>query len=345
MNITFLIGNGFDLGLGLKTRFHDFYKIYCSEKSSDSFIDCFKQEILNNIKNWSDFEKAFGEYANDFNSTDVDKYLAQYENFVESFHNYLVQQEKEFDLLDKQMIFSIMNKSLTSFYDIKPADKAIIKSTNNFSRTELKNYNYICFNYTNCLDNCVNILKKGFENKKITAPTGDVIHVHGYIKNYMIMGVNDPSQILNDDFAKNPRVLNEIIKPNINREIKMNYDNLATQKIQDSNIICIYGMSLGETDKKWWQLIISWLKENFQRHLIFLSYEPSYKETFAHTWINSNTMILNKVTSYSNLTDAEKEQLKERIHVEFNHNIFGIDYTKNLKLNENNEIEKVNASA
>ncbi len=28
MNITFLIGNGFDLNLGLKTRYTDFYKYY-----------------------------------------------------------------------------------------------------------------------------------------------------------------------------------------------------------------------------------------------------------------------------------------------------------------------------
>ena len=29
MNITFLIGNGFDIGLGMPTRYEDFYEHYC----------------------------------------------------------------------------------------------------------------------------------------------------------------------------------------------------------------------------------------------------------------------------------------------------------------------------
>ena len=33
LNITFLIGNGFDIGLGLKTRYKDFYKYYCKPYS------------------------------------------------------------------------------------------------------------------------------------------------------------------------------------------------------------------------------------------------------------------------------------------------------------------------
>ena len=34
MNITFLIGNGFDVGLGMKSRFKDFFPIY-KEKSQN----------------------------------------------------------------------------------------------------------------------------------------------------------------------------------------------------------------------------------------------------------------------------------------------------------------------
>ena len=35
MNITFLIGNGFDINLGLKTRYSDFYP-YFIEKSTET---------------------------------------------------------------------------------------------------------------------------------------------------------------------------------------------------------------------------------------------------------------------------------------------------------------------
>lgn len=46
MNVTFLIGNGFDLGIGLKTAYADFYGIYCMPHQGDSpAVVKFKSEI------------------------------------------------------------------------------------------------------------------------------------------------------------------------------------------------------------------------------------------------------------------------------------------------------------
>ena len=36
MNITYLIGNGFDLNLGLRTRYTDFYDYYLNNTESDT---------------------------------------------------------------------------------------------------------------------------------------------------------------------------------------------------------------------------------------------------------------------------------------------------------------------
>lgn len=47
MQITFLIGNGFDIGLGLKTRYTEFYKEYIRLAPNDSEnIIKFKQELM-----------------------------------------------------------------------------------------------------------------------------------------------------------------------------------------------------------------------------------------------------------------------------------------------------------
>ena len=57
MNITFLIGNGFDLNLGLSTSFSSFvnsYKVLPSEPDSKHIID-FKNEIKNNTINHNSF--------------------------------------------------------------------------------------------------------------------------------------------------------------------------------------------------------------------------------------------------------------------------------------------------
>lgn len=65
MDITFILGNGFDIGLGMPTRYEDFYKEYCQIKAEDNDnIREFKEMLVNRnsargkkIINWADFEK------------------------------------------------------------------------------------------------------------------------------------------------------------------------------------------------------------------------------------------------------------------------------------------------
>ena len=49
MNITFLVGNGFDLNLGLKTKYTDFYPSYLAK----GYNDILAKEIEDNDKNWA----------------------------------------------------------------------------------------------------------------------------------------------------------------------------------------------------------------------------------------------------------------------------------------------------
>ena len=42
MNITFLVGNGFDLSAGLRTAYRDFYDWYCAQPSGNLDIQMFK---------------------------------------------------------------------------------------------------------------------------------------------------------------------------------------------------------------------------------------------------------------------------------------------------------------
>ena len=74
MNITFLIGNGFDLNLGLDTRYTDFLAEYLQDNSQDneeikSFkADIRKQQCGNSDTSenlWANAELAFGRYTDD----------------------------------------------------------------------------------------------------------------------------------------------------------------------------------------------------------------------------------------------------------------------------------------
>ena len=71
MNVTILVGNGFDLNLNLKTKYTDFLNYYCGDSGADHVtIQSFKQDILQDYKTWSDAELAFGRYTEKFLNDD-----------------------------------------------------------------------------------------------------------------------------------------------------------------------------------------------------------------------------------------------------------------------------------
>lgn len=45
MYVTFIIGNGFDLSLGMKTRYTDVYAEYMKEKSNNPTIQALKKGV------------------------------------------------------------------------------------------------------------------------------------------------------------------------------------------------------------------------------------------------------------------------------------------------------------
>lgn len=63
MNITFLIGNGFDLNQNKKTSYQDFYNYYLNIDSPKKDVSIFKKDISEDISSWADLELKFGEYT------------------------------------------------------------------------------------------------------------------------------------------------------------------------------------------------------------------------------------------------------------------------------------------
>ena len=102
VNITYMIGNGFDIALGLRTRYPDFLKYYCGlDKKDNPVLARFQDGIRNDkCRLWSSAEKAFGEF--DWSGFDE-------VNTVRTFHECLVDFENEFDayLLKQWKRFSL----------------------------------------------------------------------------------------------------------------------------------------------------------------------------------------------------------------------------------------------
>lgn len=323
MDVTFLIGNGFDLGIGLRTSYKSFYDVYCAtDDGPDGPIKDFKKSISKDYDTWADFESAFGEYA--FKVAEPNDYLQAFEDFVVSFSEYLKKEEKNFDSSKLDAIINGMKRGLTSYYKIKPNDRACIEALINANPVR---FNFISFNYTKCLDDCVTTLKKRSDcHQLIQGDIETVVHVHGYIDDGMVMGVNDISQIENEAFKKNPQVTEEILKPLQNQIYGMNFDTDTTKIINRSAIICVYGMSLGETDAKWWKLLIHWLQENSNHHLILLLHQEKISYTFQ--WKHFVNSTRNLLFAYSDITKEKQKLLEKQIHIDTDHDIFAMDLRK-----------------
>ena len=74
MRTVYLIGNGFDINLGLPTKYTDFYRYYLGlDRSNDSknvskLKEHLSQCLSSKEKYWSDLEEAMGRYTTELNS-------------------------------------------------------------------------------------------------------------------------------------------------------------------------------------------------------------------------------------------------------------------------------------
>lgn len=313
--ITFLIGNGFDINVGLHTRYRDFYEYYIENNKGDMLA----KAIGKDYDNWSDLELGLGKYTGKVSPEKEKEFWNSEPNLEDSLVDYLTEEVKKINLdaLEKKKeIASGMTESLLKFYENlqDDAQNAIEKI---LAEAKLQ-YSFINFNYTDVLDRCLKIIwlagvleSKGDE---------DVLHIHGTISGSMVLGVNDESQIANKEFRNNIGYRRLLIKKEINEFCGKGDFKKARDIIDASSIICIYGMSIGMTDKMWWQYLGKWLQEDDNRRLVIFAkgntnhkvkkYSGSYGEK-----------VKNQFRDNGELGDLW-DQIESKIYVEVNANIF-----------------------
>ena len=104
MKITVLVGNGFDISLGIKSSYGDFYTWYCAQKSDvahiQKFRDDIKEDMSRNVpseeKTWADFELGLGKYTANFTPDNVDEFIECLEDAQESIRDYLQTEQDKF---------------------------------------------------------------------------------------------------------------------------------------------------------------------------------------------------------------------------------------------------------
>lgn len=332
--ITFFIGNGFDLNVGLPTKYSQFYEYYKAKYPNDLLA----KEIDADYEYWADMEIGLGKYTSKINSENEDVFWESEELLEQALADYLEIQTNNVSI-DAQETASILRDSLMKFYEELPkAQKMdIIECIRSVGETIT--YSFISLNYTNILDLCVEAGKEVFSkevgnhktrNGSVYAHTiGDVLHLHGTINEELVLGVNDISQIANEDFGKNSLYREFLIKEEANTRFGQNKIQDARQLIDNSVIICVFGASIGATDKMWWKYICKWLQKSANyRLIIFAKNDNSRSRITKHSLFMGENRILQKLKGQSELTDEEWNKILNRIYIKFDSTIFSFKIKK-----------------
>ena len=339
MNIVYLIGNGFDINLGLNTRYCDFYKYYLESQQSDNsnpHIKTLKKSLktfldqipLLNTKDecakWSDLEFALGEYTKDFKS--VSEFQTIYYDLYDNLADYIEQESGK--LVTFENVSQLYNDLISPENHLPSLDKNIIRDYGSkWNNTSQWNVNIITFNYTLTIEQLL-----GYQNKQLSLGKNryghpiilnSINHIHGTVNEHMLLGVNDILQIGNESFRDNQALQNILVKPQTNKMLKELIDVRCKKIIQEANLICLFGLSLGDTDSIWWKLIGEQLKKNNTMVLYFAKGEEIPKRRF-HLMGNKEIELKEYLLSKSELSIEEKKNIQDKIFIGYNTKIFSL---------------------
>lgn len=276
MNITFLVGNGFDINLGLNTRYTDFYPYYLNKGHNDMI----SRAVADNYEKWADLEIALGKMLKGVTPDQVDEFLDSKGKLEGELAEYLRHEEERLNLSSSKLPGEFQ-KNVAGFYrEFSAKEQADFKAWESAVKTAIA-YRFISYNYTSGLDR---IVEKGkavqsfathvAASTRYTDSVGNVHHIHGTLDGDLILGLNDVSQIDNPDLQSDNRLADYIVKAEVNEALGEQRIENAKRIIDNSDYIGVYGMSLGDTDLMWWQYILEWLTKKDTRRLVLYVYAP-----------------------------------------------------------------------
>ena len=327
MNITFLIGNGFDVNLGLKTLYSDFYDTYIDSNKNRTYHDpisvfCNKlkkdrsvyEEYVKNtnayvkkpdfIDEWKDFEWFFAKNA-DGDKEDISKIMADFNN---KFTEYLRVQDALCDYNGKNIANSFQNFVITPYRYLERKHMQEIQAFYDSKRVEDHTYQFINFNYTNTVSKLVEKLKNIFPRSEIVSNRNcnnifpKVLDIHGNIDGeYIIVGIDSLEQFHNNNLKNNLKVARHCVKKVINEEFGYGDRELQFASIiNKSDIIYTYGLAFGATDASRWEILRNWLKAGGHHKLVIFKYQSGFNDIDG----------MSKGPLYDAIDDARDEYLR-----------------------------------
>lgn len=317
MSTLFLIGNGFDLNCGMKTRYKDMYSGYISSNSTSPVIEQFKNTISGDIDNWGDFEISMGKYAGRLK--DENELLECIRDFDVYLNGYLKNEQEKFKkkASDKAIISAIsaeMHQSFLRFYDGITHNLTSLMNERNAGYPA--SISVVSFNYTDVFDYLYS------KHSTVYGGNHDVIHIHGKLNDDHFLGVDNIDQIKNS-YPLSYKGMRSIIKPISNEIYDKNRVEVTRDLIKHSDTICVFGMSLGESDLTWRKELINWLVDDSNNHLFFFKHSL-FKEKYGTVMEKLDKSDFARDQLLSDWGVEPGEDVMNRIHIPCGKPLFSI---------------------
>ncbi len=323
MRILYLIGNGFDLAQTLNTRYSDFYKDRILDKDlSGDILTKLQSSIKDDIRSWADMEKRLGEFSSEMGTVeDVD---AVYDFLKKELRDYLKNEQERITVATEEVAIN-REILLTPEKFLPPESKDTIRTIIN--RGANLEIDAISFNYTNVFEKAISYNGRPFEIKQAgagnTVKMVSVYKVHGALDREMIMGVADEEQISNKVLASDIDALEVMVKPRTTALRRDYVCSRCSYLIANADIIVMYGLSIGETDRNWWKQITDRLNINGNVRLIIYSHldKAIAKDDYARI-SREERKIYRKLYECNGVTDLKLGRMNSQIFVSFDDRLF-----------------------
>ena len=256
MNVLYILGNGFDKAQGMATSYPEFYKYLANNvKDGSALLEKMKSAITEDTVLWSDMESGLGEF------TAVTENAEEFDNFYFELsghlQNYLKNENDKF-APDSKLKHKFLDDFVNCNKYLGALDKGRHDAFLNRHSFSSKDIYVMTLNYTNTLEKILDYnTSTGVFTKNLTHYNNlqGVIHIHGQLDSSIIIGVDNTEQIKNDQFRDNEDIKDCMIKMQSNQAMKETRHLRCVKLINETNLIILMGVSLGDSDAYWWELI------------------------------------------------------------------------------------------
>lgn len=249
-----VLGNGFDLDLGLKTSYADFI-------NSDFLVGCENNSLINEIKekykeaNWIDIELFLRDYAfkhqdggEEHQSGDEEQIREEFDELRERLNFYMHSGK-----------FPIYNRDVSGVYHYdknlkSTAAKVLLHVLSKDNAT-----NIYTFNYTDMTD-VIESLKRDSNSRFETPSDNQITYVHGKetgnIENgdiRIVLGFDDTPEIKGFSFMKKP--------------FNKHYKEGITNALKEAEYIIFFGLGYGICDSPYFEKFFSDMQSNNSKRI------------------------------------------------------------------------------